>query len=78
MAKFSFLLSIPAILGATVFEAKNLVFSNVSLFALIVSMLISFIVGYISLKFLLRVIIKKKFHLFAYYCFFLGLIILII
>lgn len=78
VAKFSFLLALPAILGASIFEAKNLVLSDVSYAALFTAMLVSFVVGFISLKFLMKIIVNKKLHLFGYYCLFLGLIILIL
>ncbi len=78
VTRFSFLLSLPAIFGAFIFEAKNLAFSGINVSILVISMIISFVTGYISLKLLLKLIIKKnKFHLFGYYCFFLGLIILL-
>ena len=73
--KFSFLLSIPAVIGATVMESRELVVGNVDIFALFLGAIISMIVGYICLKFLQKVIIKEKFHLFAYYCWAVGLII---
>ncbi|MBU4501064.1 MAG: undecaprenyl-diphosphate phosphatase [Nanoarchaeota archaeon] len=78
VAKFSFLLSIPAIIGASIFEVKNLALADISIPLLSVAMISSFIVGYISLKLLLKIIINKKFHLFAYYCFILGLILFVI
>lgn len=74
IAKFSFLLSIPAILGATVMEAKNLVLVNLD--AIIIGTLTSIIVGYFALKFLLKLIQQKKFHYFSYYCWVLGLVVL--
>jgi len=72
--KYSFLLSVPAVIGATVMESRDLVVGNVDVFALILGTIISMIVGYISLKFLQKVLMKEKFHLFAYYCWIVGLI----
>ncbi|MBM3200495.1 undecaprenyl-diphosphate phosphatase [Candidatus Woesearchaeota archaeon] len=77
VARFSFLLSIPAVLGAAVFESGDLAFSGISLSSLIVAMIVSFFVGWFSLKLLLRVIMVKKFHMFAYYCLALGLSLLV-
>ncbi|MBW2992838.1 undecaprenyl-diphosphate phosphatase, partial [Candidatus Woesearchaeota archaeon] len=66
IARFSFLLSIPAIIGASIFEFKNLVFVDTS--SIVVGSIASFIVGYISLKWLLKIIHRGKFHNFSYYC----------
>ncbi|MBN2423337.1 undecaprenyl-diphosphatase UppP [Candidatus Woesearchaeota archaeon] len=74
-AEFSFLLAIPAIIGATVFEMKNL--SQISNFTpLIISTLTTIIAGYFSLRLLLRIIKEKKFSWFSLYCLILGIIII--
>ncbi|MCD4666786.1 undecaprenyl-diphosphate phosphatase [archaeon] len=73
--KFSFLLSIPAIIGATIFE-----FSNVKLidfWPTLIGTLTSVVVGYFSLRYLIKLIRKRKFHIFGYYCLILGIVILI-
>tara|TARA_Y100000310_G_scaffold345434_1_gene464985 strand:- start:4645 stop:5388 length:744 start_codon:yes stop_codon:yes gene_type:complete len=74
VATFSFLLVIPAILGATILE-----FSISSIeFNYIYGFLTAIIVGYASLKLLLRLIVKNKFHYFGWYCLVLGILLLII
>lgn len=78
VAKFSFLLSIPAIMGAAVFDLKDFAFSSLGSLNVLVGLLATIIVGYISLKLLLRIIIKKKFHVFAYYCWIVGIISLVL
>ncbi|MFH1456107.1 MAG: undecaprenyl-diphosphate phosphatase [archaeon] len=77
VAKFSFLLSVPAIIGATILEF-NTSFIQAELLPIITGMVVSIIVGYFSLKLLLKMITKQKFHLFAFYCLTLGLILLLI
>lgn len=72
--RYSFLLSIPAIIGATVMEFRDLHAANVDLIALFLGVVISMIVGYVSLKFLRKVVMKEKLHMFAYYCWIVGLI----
>ena len=77
--KYSFLLSVPAIIGATIMEStlmesRDLVMANVDVVTLFLGAIISMIVGYVSLKFLQKVVMKEKFHLFAYYCWTVGLI----
>ncbi len=78
-ARFSFLLSIPAIFGATLLKTVEIF--KLSLFGqipqLILSASVSFIVGYIAIKFLLKVISRGDFNLFSYYCLIIGLIGLI-
>jgi len=75
--KYSFLLSIPAVIGATIAESRNLVVSNVDMVAMFLGVVTSMIIGYIFLKLLQRIVMKEKFHLFAYYCWIAGLIIII-
>jgi len=73
--KYSFLLSVPAVIGATIMESRDLVVGNADVSALFLGAIISMMVGYISLKFLQRIVMGEKFHLFAYYCWIVGLII---
>ncbi|MEA3429706.1 MAG: undecaprenyl-diphosphatase UppP [Nanoarchaeota archaeon] len=76
VARFSFLLSIPAIIGAAILEFDITALSN-DLVPIIVGTLVSVVVGYVSLKWLLNLIMQKKFHYFAYYCFVVGGLLLI-
>lgn len=71
--RYSFLLSIPAIIGATAMESKDLVVGELDITALLFGVIVSMIVGYVSLKLLLKIVLKEKFHLFAYYCWIAGL-----
>lgn len=75
--RYSFLLAIPAITGATIFEAKDLATANVDLAPLLLGVIVSMIVGYISLKLLQKIVMNEKFHLFAYYCWTVGAVILL-
>ena len=74
--KFSFLLSIPAIIGATIFEAKEIVL--IDFWPMVIGTLTSVIIGYISLKYLIKLIRNNKFHYFGYYCLILGIIVIIL
>ena len=79
-ATFSFLLAIPAILGAVVLEAKDVFESgktetDAGLLAL--GTLIAFGVGYVSLKWLVDWLEKGRLHTFAYYLIPLGVIVVI-
>jgi undecaprenyl-diphosphatase len=77
-ARFSFLLSMPAILGATMIEAKDIVLESIDLGPIIVGITVAAIVGYISIGFLLNIIRKGNFSMFSYYCFALGAIVIIL
>ena len=71
-AEYSFLLSIPAILGAVVLKLRDIGETTISYYILGSGMLASFLVGYIALRFLLVVLNRGKFSLFTYYCVALG------
>ncbi|MCX7821829.1 MAG: undecaprenyl-diphosphate phosphatase [Syntrophobacterales bacterium] len=76
---FSFLLFVPAVLGAITLEIPNIGSSNnIPPTALIVGFLTSFIVGYTSLKLLLRTVLKGSFYRFGFYCFVVGIVTLLI
>ncbi|MGQ9565075.1 MAG: undecaprenyl-diphosphate phosphatase [Candidatus Bathyarchaeales archaeon] len=72
MFKFSFLLSVPVILGATAFEAKDVVAQESDLAAMFLGMVVSMVVGYFALKALQKIVLRRRFHYFAYYCWALG------
>jgi undecaprenyl-diphosphatase len=77
-AKFSFILSIPAILGAAMLEAKGLVLNTIDTGPTVLGVAVAAIVGYLSIGFLLNIIRKGDFSLFSYYCFALGAIIVLL
>ncbi|MEP3478321.1 MAG: undecaprenyl-diphosphate phosphatase [Fuerstiella sp.] len=75
-ARFSFLIAIPAIGGASVLELKDLVTGEKPFTgdagALILGMIVSCLVGLVALKWLLRIVAKDKLHWFAIYCVVVG------
>lgn len=77
-AKFSFLLSIPAILGAFLFKVKE---AGLDFSAMNANYFIGFIVacfiGIISLKILLKALYRNKFHWFGVYCILLGITVVL-
>ena len=79
-AKFSFLLAIPSITGAGILTLMDTSFSTMTIPAssLIAAFLSSFIIGYLSLKWLFGLLESGKFHLFGYYCILIGLLTLVI
>ncbi|MCS7097760.1 MAG: undecaprenyl-diphosphate phosphatase [Candidatus Methanomethyliaceae archaeon] len=68
--KFSFLLSIPAIIGANIFKIWNM--SSL----IIIPMISAFLSGYIAIYIVRKTL--KRFHLFSIYCFLIGIIIWIL
>lgn len=77
-AKFSFLLSIPAILGAQVLSIKDMINGGLIIDPVIIyATIASFITGLIALKVLLTLVHSGKFHLFAPYCWFIGSLVLL-
>ena len=75
IARFSFLISLPAILGAGIFEgieSASLEFIKQNLISVFVGFFVSAIVGYLSMKFLVEMIKQNKLWLFGVYCLILG------
>lgn len=73
-AKFSFMLSAPIVLAATIYKLKDFVIS----IPFIVGVFVSFIVGILVIKFLLNYLKKGSFKGFAIYRILFGILILII
>lgn len=73
-AQYSFLLSIPAILGAVVLKLKDVGEITIAPTVIIAGTLTSFIVGYIALRALLAILNRGRFSIFSYYCFALGIV----
>ena len=80
-AKFSFLVSIPAILGAAVLEFKD-VFEfgtgDISMGVTIVGILTAFISGLFAIRTLINFIKKEKLYYFSFYTWSVGLIVIIV
>ena len=74
-ARFSFILSIPVIFGATLItliETND--YSQILNLSGFIGLFTSFVVGYISLRWLLKWIESGKLYLFGSYCIIIGLI----
>ncbi|MDP3387288.1 MAG: undecaprenyl-diphosphatase UppP [Eubacteriales bacterium] len=73
-ARFSFLLSIPAILGATLLETLSMSTANIVVNAnLFIGMAAAFTAGILSIGVLMNLIKKGKLYYFSIYVFALGL-----
>lgn len=75
--KFSFLLAIPVVLGASIFEAKNLVFSNIDLGVLIASFIVTLFVSIFAIFLVKKIVKSNNFYLFGIYTFILGIVVLL-
>lgn len=76
-AKFSFLLSIPAICGAQILSIKETLDTGMGMDpATICGTIASFFTGLGALVLLLKLVHKGKFHLFAPYCWLAGILAL--
>ena len=73
ITKFTFLLSVPVICGATILKVGDLVFNK----EVIIGIISSFAMGIIAIKFLLNYIKKHDFSVFAFYRVILALIVLV-
>lgn len=76
-AKFSFILSIPAILGAAVVQLKDLSGANIELSAYVAGFIVAVISGYIAISFLLKLVRERSLDIFAFYCWIVGIVILV-
>ena len=87
-AKFSFILSIPAILGAFVVQLKDIgTITDFNALAILFGFLAALISaafrltltpstsGYLAIKWLLELIQKRSLDIFAYYCWIVGIIV---
>ncbi len=78
--KYSFILSIPAILGAALLELKDLDASTITMSEggiYLAGVLAAAVVGYICIRGMLYVVKQRKFKYFAYYCFVVGIVAIV-
>jgi undecaprenyl-diphosphatase len=75
-ARFSFLLSIPVIIGATLLEAYKLIAfgTTIGFIQITIGIVMSATAGYVAIKMLLRIMEKGKFSWFSLYCLVVGVI----
>ena len=79
--RFSFLLSIPAVLGANILSLKDafeagIVWSEVPVY--LVGVVTAAVVGYLCIRLLKMIAGKGRFGAFAYYCWAVGLLTLVL
>lgn len=79
--RYSFLMSIPAILGANLLALKdalesNIVFADIPVY--LAGVAVSAIVGYACIRLLKMIAAKGRFGAFAYYCWAVGILTLVL
>lgn len=77
-ARYSFILSIPAILGAALIQTKDIVSFDSNIGVLISGFLSAMIFSYLAVKFMMGYIQKHSLVIFSYYCWIVGGLTLLI
>lgn len=78
-AEFSFLLSIPAVLGANIFELfTRPVAETINLLPFLTGFVSAFLSGILAIKLMLKLLEDKNIKVFSFYCLILGFAILYI
>ncbi len=76
--KYSFLMAVPAVIGALIFEMKD--FNNTAAILmpqLIIGVFTAFLVGLAAIYYMIQAIIKDRLYFFGIYCFLAGIVVLI-
>ena len=80
-AKYSFIMSIPAVLGALILELTQIggeTITGADVGCCILGMVIATAVGFVALKVTMKMVVSNYFKYFSYYCFGIGVISIII
>lgn len=81
-AKFSFMMSAPAIVAGMLSEGKDALESGLSfgndLAAILVGMLVAFVAGYLSIRFFMKLISRVSLNGFALYVTALGILVIVL
>lgn len=72
--RFSFLLFVPAVLGALILESSHIETSQIQILPTLSGVVAAALTGYVALRILLKIVRRGSFYIFAPYCWGLGLI----
>ena len=77
--RYSFLLFIPAILGAAILQTHAVISNGeeIDWIPTLIGTVTAMLVGYMAIQLLLKIIQKSKLHLFSYYCWVVGGLVII-
>ena len=76
--RFSFLLSIPAIIGATILKFDITEITEIGFIPFFTGIFVSFLVGLIALKITMNMVKKGNLYYFSPYCFLAGIVTILI
>jgi undecaprenyl-diphosphatase len=78
-AEFSFLMSVPAILGAAIVSLPDMPRGSESVGALplMVGLIAAGVTGILAIRFFVEMLRRQNFHMFAYYCWLVGAIFIL-
>ena len=81
-AKFSFMMSAPAIVGSLLMEGKDAIdagyISEIALVPSLIGIIVAAVVGYLAIRFMLKIIAKVPLSWFALYLAVIGIIFLVL
>lgn len=77
-ARYSFLLSVPAVVGAGLIQVKDIATLDIPLTVLLAGFISSVVFGYLAIKLLMKMIKGWSLDVFAYYCWIVGALVLIV
>lgn len=78
--KYSFIMSIPAVLGATLLEVKDAAGDTVevsTVIAYLIGMIVAAVVGYFAIRVMIGVVRRKRYLYFSIYCLIMGMVAVI-
>ena len=76
VARFSFFMAIPALLGAVIFEFNSIVLlAKDSFYVIAIGLFFSMMTGLLALKLLFKILQNKNLWIFSYYCLFIWIVI---
>ncbi|MGC4939871.1 undecaprenyl-diphosphate phosphatase [Kribbella sp. DT2] len=76
--RIAFLLGIPALVGAGLYELKDALHGSIGVAPLVVGTVVSFVVAYASVAWLLRFVAKHSIEVFAVYRVLLGTVLVVL
>ena len=72
--RYSFLLFVPAVMGALILEGAHIKLENIQLLQTLLGITTAAVSGYFALRVLLKVVRNGNFYVFAPYCWLIGVI----
>jgi len=77
-AKYSFILSVPIIMGASIFKVKEIFHLDININLLLISGITAFLSGYWAMIFFIKMLTKFRLRLFSYYLWIAGIVVILI